>query len=221
MTSEATYETYPVLVGIQRGWQIAPDGLLVVPQVDEYLFTVRTLSRREFRHWTTRFPDPVAFEDHLLREVVLEHPAEFRGRRWDWDDVFAGIVQRVVQEVLALSGFSETPHPEIVARAEQYLAGQESHYDLLIMSAFDSYKLEDIEALSAEQFHKLVGQASRKLYLIGLDPQAILDPEGYAQKLKKANGANQVRKGVMPTPGMGEGKQVHNEMTMAFGEING
>lgn len=213
------YETYPVTIGIQRGWQIAPDGILVVPLVDEYSFLVRTLSRREFRLWTSQFPHPDDFEDHLIRETVLRHPPEFRGRPWDWNEVFAGIAQRVVQEVLALSGFAEYPHPEIIGRTEAYLASPESHYDLLIMAAFDGYRLHELEDLSSEQFQKLVSQAQRKLYLIGLDPQAILDPEGYAQKLKKQNGANGIRKGVMPQPGMGEGKAVHSEMAMSFGDL--
>lgn len=220
-------DSYPVVIHIQRGWEVAPNGLTVQPKVEEYRFEVRTLTRREYRRWTGEQLELLQFQDHLLEHAVVRHPATFHGAPWDWDRVYAGVVDQLLDEILWLSGFGPDgrgPHPLITQHAHAYLGDGQSNYDLMILCAFDAYKLEDLFDMHPEDWQKLAGQAQRKLYLLGLDPEAILDPEGYADRMKKERRKrqNQVQGGQNPAQmnwGPGARQQTMSEGGMSFGDM--
>lgn len=193
---------YPVQVQLFQGWDA--DARHLFPRIETYQFVVRTVTRREFQNWQLAHPVPTDFEDRLLREAVLETPAEFRGRPWDWDTVLAGIAAQVVEQVLSLSGFSQEPHPFIMERVREYTASEEAKFDMLILTATDAYKLEELQDMHPEDYHKLVALAQWKLGLIGLDPDIILDPEAYEKKMKAARQRAMMEQQMaqMQTPGM-------------------
>ena len=216
-------DRYPVLIQIHRGWAIAPDQLSLVPVCEEYAFQVRTLTRREHQSWRTQYPRTHQFQDHLLRECVVSHPETFDGEPWDWDRVWAGVVDQLLTEILLLSGFGEQPHPEIMARAFDYLQSPASNYDLMILCAFDSVSLDDLFDMHPESWQKLAGQAQRKLQLLGFDPLAITDPEAYLIKLKKLGKKGNLITSGPPVEAMGLAPNARqgtmNEATMRFGEL--
>ncbi len=167
---------HPVQIPYSRGYRALPGEVRLTLQVEWYAFVIRNLTRREFLLWQTECRSQIELEDRLLKETVLEHPAQFRDQPWDWDEVYAGIVQQLIQKILQLSGFGSHPDPDVLSRTEEYLTSEASRYDLIIMTAFN-YKLEEVLELDPDHYHKLVGLAQWKLMLSGIDPQIILNPE--------------------------------------------
>jgi hypothetical protein len=176
--SRSTF-SYPFVVELQTSSRIHPQTGRRLRVVDQYPFRVRPLTRAEFTQArsSSSGSGSLELEDYILRAAVLETPADFQNQPWDWDRVYAGIAQQVVEKVLGLSGFGCMPDPLVTAPAETYLAGEESRYDLLILMAFN-YRLEELWEMAPELWYRLIGLAEMKLALLGVDPQQILNPTG-------------------------------------------
>jgi hypothetical protein len=183
---EVAVNRYPIEIGLFRGWR--PGPLTIYPEWEPIPFTIRTISRQEFRNWQRRFPDRFDFEDQVLAAGVLEHPAEWCGQPWTWDLLPGGLPEQVVQEVLYYSGFSDRgPHPLVMAETQSYLERDEAKYDLLIKMAFDTYRLSDLMDMETAEYNHLLGLAQWKLHLIGFDTDIVLDPEAHALRMKTAH----------------------------------
>lgn len=184
---------YPIEIGLFRGWQpglrtldpALPPMPAICPEWERVPFTIRTITRQEFRNWQRSYPDRFDFEDRVLQEAVLEHPRTWNGSVWEWDQLPGGLPEQLVQEVLHYSGFSDRgPHPLVMEETQRYLEGDEAKYDLLIKMAFDTYRLNELMDMETAEYNHLLGLAQWKLHLIGFDTDIVLDPDGYAVKLK-------------------------------------
>jgi hypothetical protein len=215
---------YPITIPVYRG--LVGDDEGIHRRFDYYKFEVRTITRREFRNWRLAYDNPYELEDRILAETVLAHPEAYDGRAWQWDEIPFGIPQRLLEEILSLSGFSEQGvHPLIMERVQDYLANDEAKYDQLIMLATDAYKITDLQDMEPEDYHALVGQAQWKLSLIGFDPDIILDPQGYQVKAKKARAQARAEAEVgarnINNRSRGRGQQNHVETTGEMSVVAG
>lgn len=176
---------YPITIRHQYGYIYVPGDDWITPLREEFEFTIRCITRSEFQCWNSNL-NQSEFENTILSSAVLSHPEMFRGKPWNWDNVYAGVVERLKQEILKVSGFLGEPHPELIGRVDTYLQSREAKFDLIIMMAFPQYKLEDLMNTDNETWHKISGMAQSRFQLEGLDIDAILDPEKFQKKVEMA-----------------------------------
>lgn len=179
---------YAFTIELSRGVMVPSGACRLLRIAESFPFSVRSMSRAEFARWRADSSCDMTFQDQVLAECVLAHPDRFQEEPWEWDAVYAGVVQQVFEKIMGLSGFGPAPDPELIGNAEQYLRGEEARYDLLLMTAFN-YRLEEILALDSELWHRLVGLAEMKLVWMGFDPNQILNPEAVKKKGGQVGGA--------------------------------
>jgi hypothetical protein len=155
-----TVKLFPRLLAV-------PGRARLVPHAEEFTFRIRHVTRREFQDWKLAAPDQAALEDQLLQAAVLAHPATFRGEPWDWERVYAGLPQQVIDRILQVSGFTEVADPDVMARTEEYLNSETSQFDLLIVTALN-YKVEEVWDMDPDTYHRVLGLAQRKLQIFGI-----------------------------------------------------
>lgn len=185
----------PLQIKVHLYRETSPDGRLRVPVSEVFNFRIRTLNRREFQAWNLDSLTPSDFEEKILQNCVLEYPDLFRGYPWDWNQVYAGVVAQVIDKIINLSGFGAEPDPDVIQKAQDYIQSEEAKYDLIIMTAFN-YKLEELMEMDSDIWHRLAGLAQTKIAMLGIDPDVILDPEGFAKKAP--HGGNMPPGGVPP-----------------------
>lgn len=177
-----TVPVFPVRVPYCVGYGPRPPRGAVGPLLEFYDFEVRAITRAEHRNWSQLYPSQeVLYEEQILRHAVLKHPETFQGEPWDWDRLPFGIPHALCVEIIHLSGFSHTPHPTIIQRAQTYLDSEEFKYDLLILLAHP-YKVEELFDLDPVTWQIAVGMAQIKLAAMGIDPEAILNPKAAPAK---------------------------------------
>ena len=175
---------YPITISIGIGRKVAEDKYTRIPDTEDFKFLIRTITRREFQIWKSRYEDqPDELEEILIQEAVTETPSTFKGQDWEWDIVYAGIPSQLAIKILNLSGFgSSEPDAGMTQRTEEYVTSDESKYDLIILMAFDLH-LEELLDMETEVWHRTLALAYMKLQLLGIDPEAILDPEKAKRKM--------------------------------------
>jgi hypothetical protein len=193
--------TYPITLRLFSHWATSPGSMTLVPVEEVFNFRVRPINRLEGMQWRSASRDDNEFGDLVLHHAVLEHPESFRGEPWNWDEIYAGLADQVLRRVLDLSGYGDG-QSELAQRVHEYLESEEAKSDLVILTAFDGLDLEKLLTMAPELYYRSLGLAQTKLALLGLDPDAILNPEGYRKKAAKAVGrgsAMQYLPGVQPT----------------------
>jgi hypothetical protein len=173
--------TSPFIAVLPRGVVTHPDGSQTPSYYEEYLFTIRSVNRREYQQWQVACPDISDLEEKIIQEGVISHPESFAGQPWEWGNVLAGLFQQVLDGIIAFSGLGENPDPQITEDVQAYLKSEEAKIDLMIMTAFN-YKYEELLEMDARTYQILTGQAYRKLCTMGIDPALFLDPENTSQR---------------------------------------
>lgn len=180
--------TKKIYAVIHNGVIIAPEGDRLIDDNDYLEFTIRSITRKEYKDWVTlSIGDRFDFEDLVLEKAVLKHPTHFLSETFSWDILYAGIPSQVVEEVLDLSGLSDKgPSQEALDIAAEYLNSEVAKYDQLIILARDCYKVSEIEDLHPDDWHKEVGQSYNKLKLLGINPDEIISGGTNKEKEKMA-----------------------------------
>ena len=221
-------DLYPVTISLPRGW--VGNSRTIVPRFDTYDFTVRPISPRSFQSWrlqyrisawplarANRTPNELEFEDRIVRESVVSHPELYNGQPWDWEQIAFGLHARLVEEILAYSGVLGHLHPTVMAQLNDYFNNERSKTDAVILTATDSYSLEQLDELGPFEYHRLSWMAQEKLKLIGIDPDIILDPQGYEKKVKDARRKEAIRRRMEAmNPKRQRGTQTITEEAMSF-----
>jgi hypothetical protein len=208
--------TYPIILRVPLRHAVSPDGRRIEHLHDEFHFQVRGITRAEYKSWTLQHPDRVDLEERVLAEAVVSHPPTFHDQPWDWDQLYFGVAHQLVNEILAISGYGGGPHPTLTARVDEYFGGEESKYDLLILTAMP-YTIEQLMEMEPEMWHLAVRHSCEKLWRMGIDPDSILNPEAYEKKTKRAQALARAQAGANPSQYMGRGVQVsHQNQQMSF-----
>lgn len=160
-------------------------------------FRIKTLSIAEYQSVRRENPNAFDLEDSIISSYTVEYPEYFGQSLWSWDEVPAGIQSTLYKKILSLSGLQDDPDPIIVAEVNEYIDSDRFKSDLLIMTAFDSYTLENLESLHIANYLKLLRLAQVKLSRLGFPVDAILNPEEYdaavaAKNNEKASGNRSV-----------------------------
>jgi hypothetical protein len=179
--------TYPIDLSVFSHWTSASGSLTLVPVTEQFSFRVRPINRLEGMQWRAASRDDHEFGDLVLQHAVIEHPETFRGEPWEWDGIYAGLADQVLRRVLDLSGYGDG-QSELGKRVQAYLDGEDARCDLVILTAFDGMDLEKLLTMTPELYYRSLGLAQQKLALLGLDPDAILDPEAFRKKQAKQVG---------------------------------
>lgn len=176
---------YPFTVQLERGHQIDHERLKVLRVYESYEFELRSLTRREFEFLRDKHPDMIDFRSAVLDLAVLRTPELFHGQPFAWDAFYAGLAEQVYQKILTLSGFivaGGSMDPDLIEPARRYLGSEEAKYDLLIMTAFKRYGLEDLLDIDPQLWHRLIGLAEAECRVMGLDPDTITNPGNIEKK---------------------------------------
>lgn len=166
--------TYPLSITVAYGYIPSPDGYSVVPRGETFDFTIRLLTRGEYRRLYQDGLSGFEFEDAILTAGVVGHPETYQGEPWSWEDLPAGLPSRVAAEILQYSGFDEAKSPVVMEEVQAYLESEEAGYDLMIMTAFGNYRRDELDDLPADEWYRLIGLANRKLAILQLDPEVFI-----------------------------------------------
>ena len=174
---------YPIKAYLYRGEKIVNNEIVKIGL--EWDFTIRSVSRKEFMVIDIDSNSREELEDKLLELAVIEHPTTFQGEEWDWDNVYAGVVAQVIEQILSISALDGRENsPQVVERTAKYIDSKEARYDLLIMMAFNT-TLDEILQMETEIWSRTVGLAYMKLKALGMDPQQLLEEQS-EEDIKKA-----------------------------------
>lgn len=179
--------TYPLVLYAGIGVKPSDDLRGYVPEGESFEFLIRGITRKELRDWKVLYSNVFDLQDRVLKEAVLSHPEEFHGEPWNWDNVYAGIVESVIQSISSISGFEGEPDPRVISEVEEYLLSEESGYDLMIMTALN-YKLSELREMDATEWYTLIGISRRKLTLLDLNADAFIDPEAVSANKPQRGG---------------------------------
>lgn len=176
---------YPFRVQIENGLRVDHAELKVLRIYETFDFELQSMTRAQFQQMEAQFPNKVDFQNAVLDQYVLKTPALFQGRPFVWDDFYAGLAAQVYQKILTLSGFivpGGTMDMDMIEPARQYLTSEEAKYDLLIMTAFPQYKLEDLLNMDPQYWHRLIGMAEAGCRIRDFDPELITNPGNIQRK---------------------------------------
>lgn len=147
-------------------------------------FSIRTLTVNQYQQLIRISKDLFDLDDNIIETCVVSAPDYFGPDYWSWDEVPAGIEIILCRKIRSLSGFADDIDPVTLAEVSSYTESPRFRTDLLILTAFDTYTLENLGDTQIANYMKLIELAKAKLFTLGFPPEAILDPEGYSQKLK-------------------------------------
>ena len=146
-----------------------------------YEFIWRELTNKEFRFLNNLDPDVVSGEEkeEIILEYCVVYPEDI-----NIDEILGGIPSKLVEHILTVSGLYPEQAEEMLSLHRQEMQDFESQMEAVVIMAFPSLSLEDIESWSSAKLIKYFTRAEFLLTnLQGLDVGGILSELNQQQGL--------------------------------------